>query len=294
MENYLKKLEYDKILDLFKNYAITNLGKEKCLNLSPSFDKETVEFLLRENSEAMSLYIRKGSLPISEIEDISLSLKKLESNTYLSAKELLDIASILKLSRQLKDYFYKDENFDISIFPILEGYFSLLYTNIGIENRIFNAICDKDTIFDNASDKLSSLRKNRKKLESEVKETLNKMIHSSAYSKYIMEQIVTIKNDRFVIPVKEEYRGMIKGFVHDISASGSTLFIEPMNIFDLNNSINNIKLEESLEIERILEELSKLFYPYISELKTNVETITNIDFAFAKAKFAKSYLRNLT
>ena len=288
MENYLKKLEYNKILDLLANFAITNLGKETCLSLLPSSSKDNVKSLLNETGEAINLIIRKGNVPIYSVDDIGLAIKKLESKNSLSAKELLDVASILKLSRELKDYFYKDEEFDLSHFSILDAYFSCLYSNIGIEDKVFSAIIDQDNIADNASSKLSSLRKNRRKLESEIKESLNKIIHSSTYSKAIMEQIVTIRNDRYVIPIKEEFRGMIKGFVHDISSSGSTLFIEPMSVFELNNSINNIKLEEHLEIERILEELSSLFYPYISELNTNIKMTANIDFAFSKAKFAKS------
>jgi len=288
MENYLKKLEYNKILDLLASFAITNLGKEHCLSLFPSLNKDKVKSSLNETGEAINLIIRKGNVPIYLIDDISLALKKLESKNSLSGKELLDVASIFKLSRELKEYFYKDEEFDLSSFPILETYFSSLYSNIGIENKVFSAIIDQDNIADNASSKLSSLRRNRRKLESEIKESLNKIIHSSSYSKAIMEQIVTIRNDRYVIPIKEEFRGMIKGFVHDISSSGSTLFIEPMSVFEMNNSINNIKLEEHLEIERILEELSTLFYPYISELNTNIQMITNLDFAFAKANFAKS------
>lgn len=287
MEHYLKKLEYNKILDLLASFAITNLGREHCLSLLPSSNKDNVKNLLNETGEAINLIIRKGNLPIYEINDVGLSIKKLESKISLSAQELLNIANIFKLSRELKEYFYKDEEFDLSNFSILAGYFSCFYTNIGIENKIFSSIIDQDNLADNASSKLSSLRRNRRKLESEIKENLNKIIHSSSYSKCIMEQIVTIRNDRYVIPVKEEFRGMIKGFVHDISSSGSTLFIEPMSIFELNNNINNIKLEEHLEIQRILEELSRLSFPYISELNTNIQMITNIDFAFAKAKFAK-------
>lgn len=289
MDNYLKKLEYDKLLNLLKDFAITNLGKEKCLNLTPSFDKDIVKNLLNQTDEAMNLSLRKGIPPISEIEDISLALKKLKSGNFLSNEELLNIANILKLSRQLKDYFYKDENFDISLFPIFSNLFSMFYTNLGIENEIFNSIIDNENVADSASSKLSSLRRNRKNLEAEIKDTLNKIIHSSSYSKYIMEQIITIRNDRFVIPIKEEYKGMIKGFVHDISSSGSTLFLEPMSIFEMNNSINNIKFEEALEIERILNSISMKLVPYIEELQIDVNAISNIDFIFAKSKFAKSY-----
>ena len=293
MENYLRKIEYDKILDNLQNFAITSFAKEKILNLKPAFEKELVIFLLNETSESLNFILRKGLPPIFEIDDISLSIKKLESGNYLTIKELLNIANILKLANTLNKYFFDDKNIDLSEYKILNNYFNALYSNMDIQNKIFKAIIDEENIADNASNKLSSLRKNRKNLEVKIKETLNNMIHSSTYSKCIMEQIITIKNDRYVIPVKEEYRGMIKGFVHDISQSGSTLFIEPMSVFEMNNSINNIRFEEALEIENILKELSISIYPIIENLKTNIENITNIDFAFSKAKFSKSYLGNI-
>ena len=114
------------------------------------------------------------------------------------------------------------------------------------------------------------------------------MIHSSSFSKYIQENVVTIRNDRFVIPIKEEYRNQIKGFIHDISNAGSTLFIEPISIFELNNEINQLKIEEEIEIEKILQNLTSLFYPYIEELKVDFNIIGNLDFIFAKAKYSKS------
>lgn len=286
-KNYLNKLEYDKILDLLAKNSITYVGKDLCLNLLPSFKEAKVTKLLQETSEASNLIYRKGNLPITEISNIDISIKNLESSYSLNAKSLLDIAKTLKLSRELKEYFYKDEDFDLSSFPILDGYFSSLYTNLKIEENILTSILDEDNIADNASSTLSSLRRNRRKLESEIKEQLNNMVHSSAYSKYIMEALVTIRNDRYVIPVKEEFRGNIKGFIHDVSSSGSTLFIEPMAVFELNNKISNIKIEEAIEIEKILTKLSTLLFPITNELKQNVSLIGILDFIFAKAKLAK-------
>ena len=286
-KNYLNKLEYNKILDLLTNNSITYIGKDLCLNLLPSFKEAKVTKLLQETSEASNLIYRKGNLPITEISNIDISIKNLESSYSLNAKNLLDIAKILKLSRELKEYFYKDEDFDLSTFPILSGYFSSLYTNLKIEENILTSILDEDNIADNASSTLSSLRRNRRKLESEIKEQLNNMVHSSTYSKYIMEALVTIRNDRYVIPVKEEFRGNIKGFIHDVSSSGSTLFIEPIAVFELNNKISTIKIEEAIEIEKILTKLSTILFPITNELKQNVSLIGILDFIFAKAKLAK-------
>ena len=283
----LEKLEYNKISEKLSLYCKTYIGKNFAENLNPSSNKEYVNTLLTETSEAINLILRKGSIPIVEIANISMSIKKLESNLALSAKSLLEIANILKISRELKNYFYEDENFEISSFPLLDSIFSNLYNNLEIENSIFSCILDENTIADNASSKLSSLRKNRKKLEADIKESLNRILHSTNYSKAIMEPIVTIRNDRYVIPVKEEFRGLIKGFIHDMSSSGSTVFIEPMQVFELNNKIQSLKVEENAEIEHILEELSLNIVPYISELNNDVSLVGKLDFIFAKANLAK-------
>ena len=285
MQNYLNKLEYDKILTLLSNNSKTYLGKELCLDLKPANSKDKVITLLKETDEACTLSFRKGNLPISDFEDISLSIKNLESNISLSAKHLLDTANVLRLSRDLKEYFYKDEDFDLSNFPILDSYFSRLYSNKTIEDKIFTCIIDENTIADDASTVLANLRRNRRKLENQIKDTLNKIIHSN--TKAIMDPIVTIRNDRYVIPVKEDFKGQIKGFVHDVSASGSTVFVEPMAVFELNNSISNIKVEESIEIEKILANLSSLLFDLTSELGNNVYLLGKLDFIFAKASFSR-------
>ena len=287
-DNYLNKLEYNKILNLLSNYSVTYLGKELCLKLLPSFKKDRVTKLLQETLEACTLIARKGNLPICNISNIDLYIKNLESSYSLNTTGLINIAKVLKLSRELKDYFYNDYNFNLTDFPILDDYFSNLYCNLKIENQILNSIIDENTIADDASSVLISLRRNRRKLESEIKESLNNMIHSSTYSKYIMDALVTIRNDRYVIPVKEEFRGAIKGFIHDVSSSGSTIFVEPMAVFELNNKISNLKMEETIEIEKILSRLSGLLFPICNELKRDINLIGLLDFIFAKAKFSNS------
>ncbi len=166
--------------------------------------------------------------------------------------------------------------------------FSQLYANKSVTDKISQCILDEDTIDDRASKTLQSLRKKQKKLEQDIRAKLNDMLHSSTYSKYIQENIVTLRNDRFVIPVKEEYRSQIKGFIHDISNAGSTVFIEPISVFEMNNQLNGLKKEETLEIEKILQELTELFSPYREELELDVTLIAQLDFIFAKAKFSKS------
>ena len=188
----------------------------------------------------------------------------------------------------LKTFFFSDASFDTTNFPIMFDYFNSLYVNKNIESTIFEKILDENTIADNASPKLSSIRKNKKKAEQAIRDKLDSIIHSSSYSKYLMEPIVTIRNDRFVIPLKQEYRNMIKGFIHDISSSGSTVYIEPLAIFEINNEINNLKIEENIEIEKILQNLSILLYKYTNELKNNVILIGKLDVLSAKVLYSKS------
>lgn len=237
--------------------------------------------------EAVNLSYRNSTPSFYEIDNIAIELKKLESNTDLSAKSLLNLAYIFKLSQELKDYFNKDF-LDLSEYPILADLFSKLYTNKNVTDKILSCILDENTIDDKASKTLQSLRKKQKKCEQDIRTKLNDLLHSSTYSKYIQENVVTIRNDRFVIPVKEEYRSQIKGFIHDISNAGSTVFIEPISVFEMNNELNSLKKEEELEIEKILQELTGLFYPYVDELQLDVDIIGRLDFIFAKAKFSKS------
>lgn len=282
MEAILNKLEYNEIIDVLEKHCKTYLGKNMCDSLKPSFSFELVDVLLNETKEADTLLHQKGSPPFYETDELEKYIKILKSNQTLSIKGLLNIGMLLRIARELKEYFYDNNT---SSFINLEKYFTLLYSNPSIEKSIFDKIIDESTIADNASKKLSSLRRNRKNFEQEVKDKLNSYIHSSTYAKYIMEPIVTIRNNRYVIPVKEEYRSYIKGFVHDTSSSGSTLYIEPTSIFDLNNKINHIKIEEDLEIEKILHQLSVSLYAYTTELDNDLNLIANIDLIFAKAHF---------
>lgn len=282
MDAILNKLEYNEIIKNLGGYCKTYLGKNLCEQLVPNFSYEQVDVLLNETKQADTLLRQKGIPPFYETEELEKYIKVLESNQTLSIKGLLNFAVLLKMCRELKEYFYDDSSVT---FEYLEKYFSFLYSNPSIEKNIFDKIIDENTVADNASSKLASLRRNRKNFEQEVKDKLNGFIHSSTYAKYIMEPIVTIRNNRYVIPVKEEYRSYIKGFIHDTSSSGSTLYIEPTSIFELNNKINHIKIEEDIEIERILQILSSSLYEYVDQLKNNLALIASIDLIFAKANF---------
>ena len=205
----------------------------------------------------------------------------------MSANSLLNLAYIFKLSQELKDYFNKDF-LDLSEYPILADLFSKLYTNKNVTDKILSCILDENTIDDKASNTLQSIRKKQKKIEQDIRTKLNDLLHSSSYSKYIQENIITFRNNRFVIPVKEEYRSQIKGLIHDVSNAGSTVFIEPISVFEMNNELSRLKVDEEIEIEKILSTLTSLFFPYTEELRLNVELIGKLDFIFAKAKYSKS------
>ena len=280
---YFEKLEFDKIKEILSTEAVTFLGKDMALFLEPLKNKEEIEKALNQTFEATTLIYRKGNLPISEITNIKSHIKILESSNFLNCKQLLEMANILKISNDLKNYFFSEE-IDMASFTNLEPLFQNLYVNPKIQKEIFDNIIDENTIDDGASAKLKSIRKNIRNKENEIREKLSSLLTK----KFVQESIVTIRNDRFVIPVKSEYRSQVKGFVHDISSSGSTLFIEPLSVFELNNELNNLKIEEELEIQEILKKLSLSLYNIADNLENNMNLIGLIDFIFAKAKYSIS------
>ena len=282
LKKYLDKLEFNEICNRVSLYCKTVLGKDMALNLEPISDEEKIKKYINECSEAMLLIHKMGSFPIGDIQDLTLIIKKLESSIFLNSKALLDIAILLRTSRELIN-FYKDSELELNF---LNSYFDGLYSNADLEKKIFSIIISEDNIADNASSKLSSIRRNKKNIESQIKDKLNQILHSSSYSKYLMDNIITIRNNRYVIPVKDEYKSQIKGFIHDTSSSGSTVYIEPISVFDMNNTLNNLSLDEAKEIERILEELSTMLFPISNNLRQTYNLIGLFDFISSKAKFS--------
>lgn len=280
-KNSLKKLEFNKILEILSSFAVTDKGKKLSLNLVPYTKKDDTIKAQNETKEALTLLYRKGSIPLTaELSDISEYILLLEKNNFLSAKALLDIANVLKTSRLLKEYYFENP---LNETDALNNYFNNLYTNNKIEHSISSAIIDENTISDDASSNLMSIRRNIRKVNQEIRNKLQSLLSS----KFLQEPIITIKNNRFVVPVKNEYKANVNGFVHDISTSGSTVFIEPMNVFELNNKLSDLKNEEIIEIEKILQKLSSLLFDLVGEIKNTFNLIGLIDFIFAKAKYAK-------
>ena len=285
--HYLDKLEFNKVLENLSKYCSTDLGKELAMQLTIYHDANIVKQKLAETEEAVNLVFRNSLPSFYNICDIHNYILRLESSQTLTLKGLLDLNTIFVCAKDLKNYFAKDY-INANDFPILEAHFSNLYSNEGVINKITSSIIDENTLDDKASPELQRIRRKIRNLEQDIRSKLNDMIHSSSFSKYIQENVITIRNGRFVIPIKEEYRSQVKGFVHDVSNVGSTLFIEPISIFELNNEINQLKLEEEVEIEKILQQLTSLFYPYIEELQRDVDIIRTLDFIFAKAKYSKA------
>ena len=283
----LDKLEFNNIRENLAKYTQTFGGNNLALSLEPSSKTMEVKSWLNETNECLQIRNIKGELPISQMDDVSFLIKSLKSSLSLSAKGLLEMSNILRTARELAEYI-KDLEAPL---PTIKDYFSMLYSNKDIESKISSCIISEDTIADNASPKLYSIRNSKKALESDIKNKLNQVMHAN--SKYIMDQVITIRDGRFVIPVKDEYRSFVKGFIHDTSSSGSTVYIEPMAVFEINNKINNLSLEENKEIERILSELSGLLYPIVYQIEKDVEIISKLDFINAKAKLAIEMEANL-
>lgn len=280
----LEKLEFYKICKIVSDFAITYLGKNLANALAPMSTKKDVAKAQAQTTEAVTLLYRLGNAPISEIADITICLKQLENSNSLAMKQLLDLAHILQISQNLKTYLDTDI-IEISGFPAMRNLFENLYSNLGLVKAVTTAILDENTMADDASPNLKAIRNNIRKKEQEIHTKLHSLLHS----KYVQEPIVTMRNNRFVIPVKSEYRTNVKGFVHDTSTSGSSLFIEPIAIFDINNEISNLHNEEILEIEKILMRLSSLFFEHTEDLSNTANLIGLLDFIFAKAKFSKEF-----
>ncbi|HJV16204.1 MAG TPA: endonuclease MutS2, partial [Bacillales bacterium] len=282
----LKVLEFEKVKEQLFEHASSSLGKEKVKQLFPSKDFEEVVKLQAETDEAANVIRLKGNVPLSGIHDIRAHIKRSVIGGVLSPIELIQIASTIHASRLLKRFIMDMEDEKIEI-PILDALAEQITPLPELEQSIKMAIDESGEILDGASEVLRSLRHQLRSNEARVREKLENMIRSSSAQKMLSDAIVTIRNDRFVIPVKQEYRGHYGGIIHDQSASGQTLFIEPQAIVQLNNQLQDIRVREQLEIERILMELSAKAAESEAELRVIVDVLANLDFIFAKARFGR-------
>ena len=284
-EGTLRVLEYNRIKEMLAQQAVCIEAREKCNSLLPVENIYEARALLLLASEAESLLIKKGTPPISPVRNIIGAVMRSSAGGALGMGELLAVAHVLRMARGLKSY-SDDDDFEKN-YPSLSNLFTALFENKKLENSIFSAVISEEEMADDASPTLLSIRRKMRSLHSKVRDVLNDMVHSGAYSSYLQEPIVSMRGDRYVIPVKSEHKGSIPGVVHDSSASGATLFIEPMAAVEINNSLRALAGDEKDEIERILAELSGAVAEYANEITENYKTIIEIDFAFAKGKLAR-------
>lgn len=279
----LKTLEYDKILAMLKERASCCISRELVDTMEPSGDFDTVERELKLTAEAETLFYKTGRSPVDDFPDMRHCLERMHAALFLSTGELLGIASCLKAARIAKDILANEVGEESYLYNLA----GLLITHSSAEEEINRCIINEDEIFDGASPALARIRRAMRLANEKVREKLNSMIRSTAYQKYLQEPIITIRNGRFVIPVKQEYRQQVPGLIHDQSSSGATLFIEPSAVVELGNEYKKLLAEEANEIERILTELTAMLAPYADEIREDLNIMGQIDLVFAKAKLSR-------
>ncbi|MCC0635926.1 endonuclease MutS2 [Clostridioides sp. ES-S-0001-02] len=284
-EKSLRVLEYNKIIDLLKKKASSSLGLKYIESLVPNTDFVEVKSMLEETSEAQSIIIKRGSVGLDGIHDIEDKVKRAYIGASLDPGSLIMIADTLRVARRLKNSLSSSDEEDFN-YPIIQSLSNSLYVYKDIEEQIYNAIISEVEISDNASSTLRDIRRRIAQKNQSIRSKLNSIISSTTYQKYLQDAIISLRGDRFVVPVKSEYRSQVAGIVHDQSSSGATLFIEPMTIVEMNNELRQLKLGEQEEIERILSELSAMVGEVSEDLISNQEILGRLDFAFSKGKLS--------
>lgn len=288
----LKILEYNKILELLSGYAHTEGGQSLCFGLVPESDYDSVILSLKETDDALKRLWHNGRISFGGVKNIIPSLKRLEIGSSLSSIELLDISSTLDVALRIKtfarEYNNELQNHD-SFTDSLDERFSMIEPLSTLNHKIKECITGPDEFSDNASPKLRDIRRQKRHTGERIRNQLNSMVNSSSTRLYLQDAVITMRDGRFCLPVKAEYKNNIPGLIHDQSSSGSTLFIEPMTVVNLNNDLKALDMEEQEEIQIILAGLSSECSQYITELDYDYIVLTELDFIFAKAAFAKSY-----
>lgn len=276
-----KTLEYDKIKAMLIGCASSNLGKKMAENLLPSSDFEVVSSRLAETDEAVEIF-ETTAPPLGGIRDITASLHKLKLGAMLELGELVEVRSTMYAMRNVK-YFFRDLSLEI---PILKEMTKRMEILGELERHLENTIDEHGNIREDASVELRRINRELRATQAHIKDKMSAILHSTEYQKYFQDAIVTVRDERYVIPVKQEYRSHFPGIVHDQSASGSTLFIEPMAVVEMNNDVKQLTLARHQEMNRLLRQLSKEILRHHDELESNCGILAEIDFSFAKAKLA--------
>lgn len=280
-EKSIMKLELHQVLEQLSSCAGSRAGKEACKLLTPVSDLDEVQSLLAETTAAFDLSTRKGYPTFTDLKDVSASLERADRGGCLQPMELLSIAAVLRCARNVKGYISEDEN------PtVIDPLFHMLTANKHLEGKIFGAILSEDEIADTASSELADIRRHMRIQSGKIKDTLQKMISSPSYAKLLREPIITIRQGRYVVPVKSECKNDVPGMVHDVSATGSTYFIEPMSAVNANNALRELELKEKKEIERILASLSADAAAYAEPIADDFKILVRLDVIFAKARLS--------
>lgn len=280
-ERSLHKLELPAVLEQLADCAGSEAGKQACLALRPTAELEDVRALLAQTTAACELTTRKGYPSFGEIRDVSASLERADRGGCLQPTELLHIASVLRCARTVRGYVAQDE-----APTVLDALFHALVSNKYLEDRIFGAILSEEEIADSASPELADIRRHMRAQSAKIRESLQKIISSPAYTKYLREPIITIRQGRYVVPVKSEFKNEVPGLIHDMSATGSTFFVEPSSAVNANNALRELEIREQKEIRRILAELSAQAASYREAIEDDFRLLTALDVIFARAKLS--------
>ena len=278
-EKSIVTLELPRVLEQLAACAATQEGKERSLALRPMTDPDDVQRALDETTAAVNMLIQRGSPGFSGVKPVGASLHRADMGGSLNTRELLEIAAVLRCARTAKEYGDTEEKTPIS------HLFRALTPNRFLEDTIINSIVGEDELADSASSELASIRRHMRSTEAKVREILQKII-SSNQSKYLQESIITIRSDRYVVPVKSEFKNSIPGLVHDVSSSGSTFFIEPMGVVKANNELRELAAREKKEIERILAELSAQCAAHKEDISEDYDLLIWLDTIFARGRLS--------
>lgn len=286
-EKSLKILEYDKIVNLLVEETESQLGRDYAKEIRPSTNENEIKRLIKETDEAFRLVLTRGNPPLYGVKPIQKEIKRTQIGGSLSPEGLLKIAETLRCSRDLKNYLKENvEEDEEDSYKYLKDMIEGLSTFDYMEKTIYRAIISENEISDDASPRLRTIRISKKQKSENIKQKLNSMITSEDNKKYLQDNLYTVRDGRYVVPVKRDFKSDVPGMVHDMSSSGATLFIEPMAVVELNNQIRELEVEERQEIERILRELSNMVGKKSYEIGSNEHILKELDFTFAKGKLA--------
>lgn len=277
-------LQFDRILEMLAECASTEGAKQLCRQTEPADDLRKIEALLNETADAEKLYRRKGEPSFGYVRDVTPLLERAEKGAMLSQSELLDCANVLRTVRGVTEYYKTERAFE----TCLDEVFERLTPDRQLERDITSAIISEELMADDASPALAEIRRKIKNANNKIRETLQRFVTSETYSKYLQENIITLRGGRYVIPVKAEHKNEIKGLVHDTSSSGATLFIEPMAAVDANNELKVLERAEKAEIDRVLYEFSARIAAGSEALRLDYLNLIYLSYAFARAKLSVS------